>query len=70
MEWEFRGFWLGDGLVELEETESGVIIRGYEDVSPRGLWWLAPAAERLFLEARFRAVWEGGWRRLRRRTGG
>jgi hypothetical protein len=68
VEWTFSGFWSGEGRVELEETARGTIIRGYEVVSPRGLWWLGPAAERLFLEARFRAVWEGGWRRLRRRA--
>jgi hypothetical protein len=68
VEWTFSGFWSGDGAVELEGTDTGVIIRGYEEVSPRGLSWLAPPAERLFLEARFRDVWEGGWKRLRRRT--
>jgi len=41
---------------------------GYEQVSPRALFWLAPLAERLFLEARFRKVWESGWRRLRRQA--
>ena len=68
--WEFQGFWTGDGAVELEQTDAGAIIRGHEDVSPRGLLWLAPFAERVFLEARFRDVWEGGWRRLRRRAAG
>ncbi len=68
VEWTFSGFWIGEGRVELEETARGTIIRGYEVVSPRGLWWLGPAVERWLLEARFRAVWEGGWRRLRRRT--
>ena len=69
VEWTFSGFWTGEGRVELEETAKGTIIRGYEIVSPRGLSLLGPAAERLFLETRFREVWEGGWRRLRRRTG-
>jgi hypothetical protein len=39
-----------------------------ERISPRALFWLAPLAERLFLEARLRKVWESGWRRLRQRA--
>ena len=70
VEWVFEGFWSGDARVEFERTSAGVVIRGYEQVSPRGLSWLAPVAERLFLEVRFRNVWESGWRRLRRQAAG
>jgi hypothetical protein len=56
--------------VEFMPMSGGVSIRGHERVSPRGLFWLAPIAERLFLEARFREVWESGWRRLRRQAAG
>jgi hypothetical protein len=66
VEWTFDGFWRGEGQVVFEPTSGGVVIRGYESISPIGLFWLAPLAERLFLEARFRKVWESGWRRLRR----
>jgi hypothetical protein len=66
VEWVFVGFWRGDARVEFERTTGGVVIRGYEQVSPHSLSWLAPLAERLFLDARFQRVWESGWRRLRR----
>ena len=68
VEWIIRGFWRGEARVEFIPTSDGVLIRGHERVSPRGLFWLAPIAERLFLEARFREVWESGWRRLRRQA--
>ena len=68
VEWVFEGFWPGDARVEFEPTNTGVVIKGYEQVSPRGLLWLAPLVERLFLEARFQNVWESGWRRLRRQA--
>ncbi|MBT8461865.1 MAG: hypothetical protein KJO44_05010 [Gemmatimonadetes bacterium] len=66
VEWTFEGFWQGDAQVILKATPGGVAINGYERISPRRLYLLAPLAERLFLEKRFRAVWESGWRRLRR----
>jgi len=66
VEWVFEGFWRGDARVEFERTSAGVVIRGYEQIVPRVLLWLAPLAERLFLEARLQKVWESGWRRLRR----
>jgi hypothetical protein len=68
VEWIFSGFWKGEGQVTFEPTSGGVVIRGYEEVSLRPLLWLAPLVERRFLEARFRRVWESGWRRLRRQT--
>jgi len=64
--WSFRGFWSGEGQVSFAPTTGGVSIQGYERISPRPLLWLAPVVERLFLEKRFRRVWETGWRRLRR----
>lgn len=69
VEWTLGGFWRGEGKVRFEPTHDGVTVSGYEQVSPRWLW-PAPLAERLFLEARFRRVWESGWRRLRRRAAG
>ena len=68
VEWEFEGFWLGEAQVLFEPTPDGVVIRGYEQISPVRLRWLAPLVERLFFEARFRRVWESGWRRLRRQA--
>lgn len=68
VEWVFEGFWRGDAQVRFEPTKEGVAIRGYEEISPVRLLWLAPVAERLFLEARFKRVWESGWRRLRRQA--
>ena len=70
VEWLFEGFWSGDARVEFEGTSAGVVIKGYEQIVPRALSWLAPLAERLFLEARFREVWESGWHRLRRQAAG
>lgn len=68
VEWVIRGFWRGEAKVEFMPTGRGVLIRGHERVSAHRLFWLAPLAERLFLEARFREVWESGWRRLRRQA--
>jgi hypothetical protein len=69
VEWVFEGFWSGEAQVLFEPTDDGVVIKGYEQISPVRLLWLAPLAERLFLEARFRNVWESGWRRLRLQAG-
>lgn len=66
--WSFRGFWEGEGEVELEPKGDGVVVDGYERIRPRGLGVLAPLAERLYLEKRFRAIWALGFRRLRRRA--
>jgi hypothetical protein len=68
VEWEFDGFWRGDARVSFEPTSRGVRIRGYEQVTPHRLLALAHVFERLFLEKRFREVWESGWRRLRRQA--
>ena len=68
--WSFKGFWAGEGHVSFLPIPGGVSIQGYERISPRPLLWLAPLVERLFLEERFRKVWETGWRRLRRQAAG
>ena len=64
--WEFRGFWRGTGGVDLEPIAAGTIVTGYEDISIPRLAGLGPLIERRYLDRRFRAVWDSGWRRLRR----
>lgn len=64
--WEFRGFWRGEGEVRFTESPAGVTVEGYEEIAVRWLFFLSPVVERLFLESRFRAIWEIGWQRLRR----
>lgn len=66
VEWVFGGFWRGEGQVRFARTSGGVAIRGFERISVRALGRLAPLVEPLWMEKRFRAVWESGWRRLRR----
>jgi len=68
--WEFGGSWRGEGEVRFTPTARGVAVQGYEDITLRPLRWIAPIVERLFLEPRFRKVWESGWRRLRRQAAG
>ena len=65
--WVFRGFWRGRGEVRFAETDRGVVVEGFEEVGVRWLFFLSPIFERLFLERRFRAIWEIGWHRLRKR---
>ncbi len=64
--WEFRSFWKGEGEVRFEPTADGVLVEGFERISVRWLAFLSPLVEALFLETRFRAIWDLGWRRLRR----
>jgi len=66
--WRFRGFWHGEGAVELLPDGDGVIVSGFERIVPAGLSFLAPLAERLLLEKRFVAIWQHGFRRLRRQA--
>jgi len=66
VKWKFRGFWQGEGEITLEPTSDGVVVEGYEQIRPAGLRFLAPLAERLFVEQRFRAIWSLGFRRLRK----
>lgn len=66
--WVFRGFWRGRGAVRFTERPEGVIVEGYEEIAVRWLFFLSPLIERLFLESRFRSIWEIGWHRLRKRA--
>lgn len=68
--WEFRGFWRGDAEIVFAAIPGGVRVKGYERIAIRPLLRLSPLAERLFLEKPFRAIWNAGWRRLRRQAGG
>ena len=64
--WTFRGFWKGEGDVRFEPRPGGVVVVGYEIISMRWLPGLTRLIEKAVLERRFRAIWELGWRRLRR----
>jgi len=64
--WVFRGFWRGRGEVRFVESSDGVTVEGFEEIAVRYLFFLSPLFERLFLELRFRAIWEIGWHRLRK----
>ena len=65
--WTFRGFWRGDGEVRFTTSAGSVLVEGYEEIAVRWLFFLSPVVERFFLESRFRAIWQLGWRRLRKR---
>jgi hypothetical protein len=43
-------------------------VNGYEAISMRWLPVLTRVVEKIALERQFRAVWEVGWRRLRKRA--
>ena len=64
--WIFRGFWRGTGEVRFVPRPGGVAVEGFEEVAVRPLLVISPLAEKLFLDRRFRAVWDRGWRRLRK----
>jgi len=66
--WVFRGFWRGRGEVRLVEDADGVLVEGFEEIAIRWLFVLSPLFERPFLERGFRAIWEIGWHRLRKRA--
>ena len=68
--WVFGGFWRGEGEVSFVPTDRGVAVRGYERIATGGFGALSRVLEQLFLERRFRQVWESGWRRLRREAEG
>lgn len=63
--WDFRGFWRGDGALQFVETPAGTRITGHETITIPGPRVVAGPVERS-LEPGFAAVWEGGWRRLRK----
>lgn len=64
--WVFKGFWAGEGEVRLVQQPDGVLVVGYEDISPRWLPAVSRLLERLFMEREFHRVWALGWRRLRK----
>lgn len=64
--WVFKGYWAGAGEVRLVPQPGGVLVEGYEDISPRWLPVVSPLLEHLFMEREFRRVWALGWRRLRK----
>ena len=65
--WVFRGFWRGRGEVRFEPVSDGVVVSGFEEIAVRWLFFLSPLIEKALLERRFRAIWDIGWRRLRKR---
>jgi hypothetical protein len=65
--WTFRGFWRGIGEVRLAERPGGVLVEGYEEIAVRWLGIFSPLIERMLLDRQFRRLWNGGWRRLRKR---
>ncbi len=65
--WTFRGFWRGEGEVRFAESDGLILIEGYEEIGIRGLFLLSTVIEKLFLERQFRAIWQLGWRHLRKR---
>lgn len=67
--WMFGGAWRGGGEVRLTPRAHDVLVEGYEEIRLRGLPGLAVLLEVLFMERRFRRIWERGWRRLRREAG-
>ena len=65
--WTFRGFWRGHGEVRFTPSPESVLVEGHEEIAVRWLFFLSPLVERFFLESKFRAIWQLGWRRLRKR---
>ncbi len=63
--WDLNGFWNGHGEIQLEALPRGTRITGYEKVSPPRLLGWGGLLQR-WAEPRFAAVWESGWRRIRR----
>lgn len=66
--WTFRGFWRGRAEIRFTETDHGVRVDGFEEISVRYLGFLSPVVEKLLLERTFRGIWRSGWRRLRRQA--
>ncbi len=68
--WEFRGFWKGDGEINLSPSGDHTLVTGHETVAMPRLLGIGPLLERRVLEPSFKAIWESGWRRLRRMKAG
>ena len=66
MNWQFRGFWKGDGEIRIEEFLGGVVVEGHERLAVRWLWFLSPFVERHFMRRAIPPVWQLGWERLRK----
>jgi hypothetical protein len=64
--WELTGFWTGHGEIVLEPSGQGTLVSGQETVRIPRLLGIGRMLERRIFEARFRAIWDSGWRRLRR----
>lgn len=65
--WDLAGFWKGDGEVRFETVDGGTRITGHETITLPGPFGLGRLMERVFKPG-FAAIWEDGWRRLRRRN--
>jgi hypothetical protein len=65
--WTFRGFWRGNGEVRFVTSDTSVVVEGYEEIGIRYLFSLSRVIERVLLESRLHAIWQLGWRRLRKR---
>ena len=65
MAWDLRGFWKGDGEVRFDAIATGTRVTGHEEVILPRLLGFGTLLER-WTQPRFAAVWEGGWRRLRK----
>jgi hypothetical protein len=67
--WELSGFWRGHGEVHLAPSPIGTLVTGQETVQIPHLLGIGPILERRVLQPRFQAIWNSGWRRLRRIAG-
>ncbi len=63
--WDLRGFWKGHGDIHLEAVGDSTRITGHETVNIPRMLGLGPLLEKR-IEPQFVAVWESGWKRLRR----
>ncbi len=62
--WDLRGFFTGRGEVSVLPDGDGSVVQGFEEAAIPSLLGLGPMLEKRFLEARFRKLWAGGWKRL------
>jgi hypothetical protein len=64
--WIFRGFWRGVGEIEIKPAAKGVVIEGFEYITPHGLWAIAPFVEKTIMQKEFERIWTVSWKRLRK----
>jgi hypothetical protein len=62
--WIFRGFWRGVGEIKLIPTAKGVIVEGFEYITPHGLWVAAPLVEKMLMQKEFERIWGLSWEQL------